>query len=231
MIVDVLLPALNEEGALPLVLADLAASGAKVRRVVVVDNGSTDRTAQVAREAGATVVSQPARGYGSACLAGLLFLSAQEPPPDVVVFLDADRADDAREIGRLIEAAREHDLVIGSRVLGGAEKGALQPAQRMGNFLSVNLIWLLYGQKYTDLGPFRAVRFDALRALAMNDRDYGWTVEMQVKAARLHLRVAEVPVSYRRRAAGKSKVSATVRGTVGAGYKILYTIFRHALSR
>jgi glycosyltransferase involved in cell wall biosynthesis len=231
-IVDVLIPALNEEEALPKVLADLAAQPLPLRQIIVVDNGSTDRTAEVARRAGAVVLSEPRRGYGAACLRGLQQLARATPPPDVVVFCDGDHADDATEIGWLVDAAvAGADLVIGSRVLGRAEKGALQAPQKFGNLLATTMIRAIYGQRYTDLGPFRAIRYPALCALSMRDEDYGWTVEMQVKAARLGLRVMEVPVSYRRRRAGESKVSGTVRGTIGAGYKILYTIFRHAASR
>jgi glycosyltransferase involved in cell wall biosynthesis len=229
MIIDVLIPALNEEASLPLVLADLRVQPVPLRHVVVIDNGSTDRTGAVAQEGGAVVLSEPRRGYGAACLRGIRFLTGRRPPPDVVVFLDADRSDDATELPRLIAALMEGaDLVIGSRVLGSAEPGALAPAQRVGNFIAVHLIRLLYGHRYTDLGPFRAIRYPALLALGMRDPGYGWTVEMQVKAARFGLLAVEVPVSYRRRAAGRSKVSGTLAGTLGAGYKILYTILRYA---
>lgn len=231
-IVDVIIPALNEEEALPRVLKDLHDQRQPLRQIIVVDNGSTDRTADVARAGGAVVLAEPRRGYGAACLRGLAHLDRMSPPPDIVVFLDGDHSDDATEIGWLVDAAAAGaDLVIGSRVLGRAERGALQAQQKLGNLLATNMIRAIYGQRYTDLGPFRAIRYPALQALSMKDEDYGWTVEMQVKAARMGLRVMEVPVSYRRRGAGESKVSGTVRGTVGAGYKILYTIFRHAAGR
>jgi glycosyltransferase involved in cell wall biosynthesis len=231
MIVDVLIPALNEEEALPLVLR--AIPRALVRQIYVIDNGSTDGTARAAVQGGAQLLFESQRGYGAACMRGLAELVAQERPPDVVVFLDGDYSDDPAELPWLLEpiAAGAADLVIGSRTLGEAEPGALTIQQRVGNRLAVSLIRGIYGQRYTDLGPFRAVRLPALVALGMSDAGYGWTVEMQVKAARVGLRVAEVPVSYRKRVAGRSKISQTVKGTVGATYKILFTIFRHATVR
>lgn len=227
VIVDVVIPALNEAAALPLVVADLPR--AQVRHVVVADNGSTDGTADVARAAGCVVVTEGRRGYGSACLAGLAHLETIAPPPDVVVFLDADRSDDPREMAGLLAPIVDGraDLVIGSRALGRRERGALLPQQRLGNAIAAAMIRALYGVRVTDLGPFRAVTWDALRSLGMSDRDYGWTAEMQVKAIRAGLRYAEVPVTYRRRI-GRSKIAGTVRGTVGAGYKIVATILRHA---
>lgn len=226
MTVDVVIPARDEEGALPGVLADIPK---RVRRVVVADNGSRDRTAEVARAGGAEVVYEPEPGYGAACLAALAHL-ARTGPPDVVVFLDGDHADDPREIGALLAPIDEGraDLVIGSRTLGRREPGALTPQQRFGNALAVALIGLLYRHRFTDLGPFRAVRWPALEAIGMRDRNYGWTAEMQVKALKRGLACVEVPVDYYRRRAGKSKVASTVRGTIGAGYKILSTIGRYA---
>lgn len=228
-IVDVVIPARNEEASLPLVLADLATlPRGLVRRVVVADNGSVDGTARVAREGGAVVVEAPRPGYGSACLAGLGWLRAHGPP-EVVVFLDADRSDHPEELPGLVEpiAWGEADLVIGSRILGRRERGALLPQARAGNLVACLLIRLLYRHRYTDLGPFRAIRWEALERLGMADPDFGWTAEMQVKALRHGLRVTEVPVSYRRRV-GVSKITGTVRGTVLAGYKILWTVLRHA---
>lgn len=230
--VDVVIPALNEEASLPLVLGDLAALPAgTVRRVVVADNRSTDGTARVAREGGAVVVEAPRPGYGSACLAGLDFLRAHDPP-DVVVFLDADYSDHPDELPRVVAPllAARADLVIGSRILGDRERGALLPQARAGNVVACTLIRLLYRHRYTDLGPFRAIRWPALERLAMADPDFGWTAEMQVKALRHGLRVTEVPVSYRRRV-GVSKITGTVRGTLLAGYKILWTVLRHAAAR
>jgi hypothetical protein len=224
MKVAVVIPALNEERSLPLVLAALP----PVDDVVVVDNGSRDRTAEVARAAGARVVEEARRGYGGACLAGIAALRN----PEVVVFVDADFSDHPEELPLLVGPIErgEADLVIGSRALGQREKGALLPQARFGNALACFLIRLLYGHRYTDLGPFRAIRFDSLRKIGMRDRNFGWTVEMQIRALRHGLRVAEVPVRYRRRV-GVSKITGTISGTVRAGYKILYTIFRHALSR
>lgn len=229
--VDVVIPALDEEASLPLVLGDLAALPAgTVRRVVVADNGSVDGTARVARDGGAVVVEAPRPGYGSACLAGLAHLRAHDPP-DVVAFLDADYSDHPDELPRVLAPllADTADLVIGSRILGERERGALLPQARAGNLVACTLIRLLYGHRYTDLGPFRAVRWPALERLGMADPDFGWTAEMQVKALRHGLRVAEVPVSYRRRV-GVSKITGTVKGTVLAGYKILWTVLRHAVA-
>ncbi|WP_053238996.1 glycosyltransferase family 2 protein [Sandaracinus amylolyticus] len=224
MIVDVVIPALDEERALPLVLAEIPRD--VVRRVVVCDNGSRDRTADIAREGGAIVVHEPRRGYGSACLRALAEIASE--PPDVVVFLDGDRSDHPSEITRLLEAISSGaDLVIGSRVLGRRERGSLTPQQIAGNAVACVALRLLYGARYTDLGPFRAIRWSALQKLDMGDPDYGWTVEMQIKAARRGLRHAEVPVSYRRRV-GVSKVSGTVRGTVMASITILRWLARHA---
>jgi glycosyltransferase involved in cell wall biosynthesis len=230
MIVDAIIPALDEEVALPGVLRELAATA--VRTVVVVDNGSRDRTVEVARAAGAEVVAEAHRGYGAACLRGIAACRAHAPRPDVLVFLDADGSDDPAELARLLAplAAGDADFVIGSRTLPGAhvERGALTPPQRSGNAVATLLIRALYGVAATDLGPFRAIRFDALDRLDMRDRDWGWTAEMQVKAIRRGLVTVEVPASWRRRRGGRSKISGTIKGVIGAGYKILTTIARHA---
>jgi glycosyltransferase involved in cell wall biosynthesis len=238
--VVVLIPALDEEPALPGVLAGIPRAGAdgsegpacpdehagwRVRAIVVVDNGSRDRTGEVARAAGATVIAEPRRGYGAACLAGLATLRAA--PPAVVVFMDADGSDDPAQLGELLEPllSGRADLVIGSRTLGAREPGSLTLPQRLGNRLATALLRALFGLRATDLGPFRAIAWPALETLGMRDRDYGWTVEMQARAARAGLRVIEVPVRYRRRI-GRSKISGTVRGVLGAGWKILFTIAR-----
>lgn len=223
MVVDVVIPALDEAEAIGLVLDEIPR--ALVRRVVVADNGSRDRTADVARNHGAEVVWEPRRGYGAACLAALATLRGD--PPDVVVFLDGDHSDHPAQLPRLLAAVEDGaDLVIGSRVLGRRERGALTPQQRVGNAVACVALRALYGARYTDLGPFRAVRWSALERVGLEDRDYGFTVELQIKAAKLGLRHAEVPVDYRRRI-GHSKVSGTLRGTVGASVKILGWLARH----
>ncbi len=217
-------------------LADLPAVGARVdlvngqamvvQRIVVIDNGSRDRTAAVAREGGAEVVSEPRRGYGRACLCGLASLAAA--PPDVVVFLDADHSDDPCDLPLVLGplAAGRAQLVIGSRVLGVHEPGAFTPVQAFGNRLAAWLMKVMWGASFTDLGPFRAVRWDALMQLRMRDQDFGWTVEMQTRALQHHLACEEVAVSYRRRRLGKSKVAGTLSGVWGASWKILFTLAR-----
>jgi glycosyltransferase involved in cell wall biosynthesis len=226
-VVWVLIPALDEEQALPQVLAEIPPD--LVAGVLVVDNGSEDATGFVAGEAGAFVVLEPRRGYGSACLAGLRVLldrGVDGAPPlrsqDVIVFLDADHSDYPEEMNLILEPVlqRRADLVIGSRILGGATRSALLPQAWFGNRLACFLMRLFFGARYTDLGPFRAIRVGALRHLSMTDRGFGWTVEMQLKAQIAGLAVEEVPVSYRARI-GRSKITGTVRGTLGAGTKIL----------
>ncbi|MCB9181514.1 MAG: glycosyltransferase family 2 protein [Flavobacteriales bacterium] len=226
MIVDVIIPAFNEEEAVGHVVRDIPKE--LVREVVVVNNASSDRTRQRAEEAGATVLDQPLRGYGNACLMGIAHLRDKERRPDVVVFLDGDHSDHPEELPRLLAPIAEDqaDLVIGSRALGTRERGSMTPQQVFGNRLACTLMRWLYGVHYTDLGPFRAIRWEALEHLGMEDRNYGWTVEMQVKAARQRLPYAEVPVDYRRRI-GFSKVSGTLKGTIMAGYKIIATIFKY----
>lgn len=226
MDIDVVIPAFNEEDSLPLVLAQIPRE--LVRRIVVVDNRSTDRTAAVARELQAEVVYEARPGYGSACLGGLAFLRGNQPP-EVVVFLDADFSDHPNEMPRVVAPILENraDFVIGSRVLGEREPGALLPQARAGNWVACHLIRLIYGFRYTDLGPFRAIRWSALERLEMRDPDFGWTAEMQVKALRRGLAVTEVPVSYRKRV-GISKITGTVRGTILAGIKILWTVIRYS---
>jgi glycosyltransferase involved in cell wall biosynthesis len=223
MRVAVVIPVFNERDSLPLVVRDIPRP--PVAEIVVVDNGSTDGTGLVARGLEVRVVREQRRGYGRACLAGVAALEAD--PPDVLVFLDGDFSDHPEELPRLLEGLeRGADLVIGSRILGSAEKGSLLPQARWGNRLACLLIRLLYGHRYSDLGPFRAIRWDAYRRLGMSDTSFGWTCEMQVRALRQGLAVAEVPVSYRRRV-GVSKITGTVSGTVRAAWKILWTIARH----
>ncbi|HEY3176498.1 MAG TPA: glycosyltransferase family 2 protein [Candidatus Polarisedimenticolia bacterium] len=233
--VAVVIPALNEERSLPMVLDALSrvrlraardGSPVALSEVIVVDNGSVDATAAVAARQGALVLAEARRGYGRACLKALDHLAAD--PPGIVVFLDADFSDDPSLLPELVLpiADGEYDFVPGSRLLGVREPGALLPQARIGNALSVALIRLLYGFRYTDLGPFRAIRWSSLARLGMRDTTFGWTAEMQVKALRAGLRVMEVPVPYRRRV-GVSKITGTLSGTIRAGGKILWTIARH----
>ena len=221
--ISVIIPAINEEASIGKVIADIPQW---VDEIIVVDNGSTDKTVAVAQAHGARVIYEAERGYGAACLAGI----AARDHHDIVVFLDGDYSDYPEEMPVLVAPiiAGEADLVIGSRVAGRAEKGALTPQAIFGNWLSCKLMRLFWGVRYTDLGPFRAIHEEALASLGMRDRNYGWTVEMQIKAAQRGLREREIPVRYRKRI-GQSKISGTIRGVVGAGTKILATIFLSAI--
>jgi glycosyltransferase involved in cell wall biosynthesis len=219
----VVIPVFNERESLPLVVRAIPAGLAD--EVVVVDNGSTDGTGTIAEGLPVRTVREERRGYGQACLAGVAAL--EDRPPEVLVFLDGDYSDHPEEMPLLIDAvAAGADLAIGSRIRGTREPGALLPQARLGNALACLLIRLLYGHRYTDLGPFRAIRWEAYRRLEMRDRTFGWTCEMQVKALRRRLRVVEVPVSYRRRV-GVSKITGTLSGTLRAGARILWTIARY----
>jgi glycosyltransferase involved in cell wall biosynthesis len=221
--IGVVIPALNEEEAIEKVVAEIPAW---VDAIVVADNGSSDRTSAVAKATGALVVREEVRGYGAACQAGLAAL----PASDIIVFLDGDYSDYPDDMHLLVDpiATGEVDLMIGSRVLGEAQSGALTPPQVFGNWLATRLIHLIWGTRFTDLGPFRAIRAVCLQRLHMTDRDYGWTVEMQIKAAKSGFHCAEVPVRYRRRV-GISKISGTIQGSLKAGMKILAVICRHAI--
>jgi glycosyltransferase involved in cell wall biosynthesis len=223
MKVALIIPALNEEGSIGRVLDEVPAG--VFDQVLVVDNGSTDATAAVAAAHGALVLREPRRGYGSACLRGIAHLGSGT---EVAVFLDADGSGLPGEAPRLIEpiADGRADLVLGSRETGRREAGALHLHQRWGNLLAVWLIGALYGFRYTDLGPFRAIRVSSLQQLEMADRTYGWTIEMQIKALQRGLQVIEAPVTCRRRLEGISKVSGTLAGSIAAGFKILWTIAR-----
>jgi glycosyltransferase involved in cell wall biosynthesis len=218
-----IIPALNEAASLPSLLD--AVPPDLFRWIVVADNGSSDGTAEVARRRGALVVTEPERGYGAASLAAIASLP---PEAQILVWIQADGSEDPRQAAELIAPilAGNADLVIGSRTLGLAEPGALLPHQKFGNWLACSLMRLFWGHHYSDLGAFRAVRRDALDRMRMQDRNYGWTVEMQIKALQLGLRVSEVPVRYGRRVAGENKVSGNLRASLRAGQVILGTVFR-----
>ena len=225
----VIIPALNEERSIGKVIGDIPRD--LVTEIVVVDNGSTDSTARVASGCGATVVSEERKGYGQACLAGINHIKSSPYLPDIIVFLDGDYSDYPGEMKTLLSPITEagYDLVIGSRTIGERQKGALLPQAVVGNYVATRLIKLFYGVSFTDLGPFRAIRYDKLLSLDMRDETFGWTVEMQVKAAKKGLRCTEVPVSYRKRI-GTSKVTGTITGSFMAGVKIIWMIFRQLLS-
>ena len=228
----VIIPALNEQESIAHVIEGVPRD--LVGDVYVVDNGSTDRTAETALAAGAKVVREQRRGYGYACAAGVA-AAAKAEDVDLLVFLDGDGSDDAREMRALIEPIEgdSADLVLGSRVLGSSvrgppDRGALLPHQRLGNSLTTTLVRLLYGQRLTDLPPFKAIRLSILADLHMREMTYGWTVEMIVKCARRGYRITQVPVSARARLAGRSKVSGTLKGTILAAYYMLGTTIRYA---
>ncbi|ARK10216.1 glycosyltransferase family 2 protein [Fibrella sp. ES10-3-2-2] len=226
-VVLVIIPAFNEENSVGNVIREIPMH--VVSEVIVVNNNSNDQTAVQAAAAGATVLDEPIQGYGRACLRGIAYAHNRQQKPDIIVFLDADYSDYPAELTDVIAPilADTADLVIGSRALGERQQGSMTPQQVFGNWLATRLIHWLYGVRFTDLGPFRAIRYTSLIALDMQDTTYGWTVEMQVKAAKRGLRSVEVPVRYRRRI-GHSKISGTLRGTVLAGYKILTTIARYS---
>ncbi len=217
---SIIIPAFNEAASIGLVLDEIPKSD--VDEIIVVDNGSTDETAVEAQRHGARVVSESERGYGTACLKGIASIGASS---EIIVFLDGDHSDYPGDLPLLLSPIQSGnaDFVLGSRVMGGARAGALQWNQRFGNALACSLIRWLYGARFTDMGPFRAVRRSSLHAMGMRDKNYGWNAEMQVKAVASGLRVIEVPVRYRKRV-GTSKISGTVKGTVLAGTKIIGTI-------
>ena len=229
--VSVVIPALNEEKPIAGVVRECFATGVPVE-VIVVDNGSTDRTADRAREAGARVITAP-RGYGRACAAGARAVSVPLSRDDIVVFLDGDGSDIPAFIPQLVEPITRgtHDFVIGSRTRGQREPGSMNFQQILSGRIAGWIMQLLYGVRYTDMCPFRAIRRDALAKLDMREETYGWNLEMQMKAARAGLRILEIPVNHRRRAGGESKVSGTLRGTFVAGTRIITTLFRVAASR
>ena len=228
MFISVVIPALNEEEPIGNVVREVAATGMP-NETIVVDNGSTDRTAERAQEAGARVVTAP-RGYGRACAAGV---AAVRPECDLIVFLDGDGSDRPEFMKQLVDplTAGTHDFVIGSRTRGRREPGSMNFQQIFSGRLAGWLMSILYGLRYTDMCPFRAIRRDALAKLAMREETYGWNLEMQMKAARAGLRILEIPVAHRRRAGGESKVSGTLRGTFVAGARILVTFVRISLTK
>ena len=223
--ISVIIPALNEEDSIGLVLDALPQN--LIHEVIVVDNNSTDNTARSASEKGARVVAEQRRGYGSACLKGISVLDN----PDIVVFLDGDFSDYPEELVKLVAPIEsgEMDFVLGSRMILPESRSALLPQSRYGNQLAVFLMRLFFRHQYTDLGPFRAIRYESLQAIAMQDTNFGWTVEMQIKAVKKGLRILEIPVKYRERV-GVSKITGTFSGTIKAGTKIIYTIFKYLLT-
>jgi glycosyltransferase involved in cell wall biosynthesis len=223
--VSVVIPALNEEEVIARTVAAIPRE--RVLEVIVVDNGSTDGTADEARRAGARLVSEPRRGYGRACKTGVNSVS---PGCEIIVLMDADLSDDPSELPLLVKPIieNESDFVLGSRLLGVREAGSLTFAQVLGSRVASLLLRLFYGARYTDMGPFRAIRRSSLELLEMREETYGWSIEMQTKAAARGLRVREVPVSWRNRAGGESKVAGTLSGSVRAGFRIMWTILRVA---
>jgi glycosyltransferase involved in cell wall biosynthesis len=226
MIVRIIIPAFNEENGIGQVIQEIPKE--YVSEIIVVNNNSTDNTEMIAKGAGATVLREPIPGYGRACLKGIEYLALIPGRTDIVVFLDADHSDYPEELPQVIRPILDGkaDLVIGSRALGNKERGSMTPQQVVGNWLATRLLKVIYGARFTDLGPFRAIRYESLLYLNMQDKTYGWTVEMQVKAAKQRIKFTEVPVRYRKRI-GFSKISGTIKGTIMAGYKILHTIFKY----
>jgi len=224
-IIDIIIPAYNEERSIPKVIADIPNI---VRHIVVANNNSTDHTGEVAKSAGAEVVFEPQKGYGKACLTAMDWIKSQEIQPDIVVFLDGDYSDYPEEMLDLIQPIldRKAEMVIGSRALGQRESGSMTFPQVFGNWLATTMMKYIQGAKFSDLGPFRAIVWSKLLDLKMVDQNFGWTIEMQIKAHKAGLRYSEVPVNYRKRI-GVSKVSGTVKGVFGAGYKIIFTIFKY----
>ncbi len=223
----VIIPAFNEENSVGKVVNDIPKDW--VKEIIVANNNSNDLTPINAKNAGAIVVDEPVQGYGNACLKGMAYLVENDIHPDIVVFLDADYSDYPEQLIDLVQPIINDgvDMVIGSRALGKKERSSMTPQQVFGNWLATFLIKLIYRVEFTDLGPFRAIRYDSLLKIDMQDRTYGWTVEMQVKAAKLKMKCTELPVDYRVRI-GKSKVSGTLKGTIMAGYKIITTIFKYS---
>lgn len=224
--IKVIIPAFNEQNAVGQVLREIPSG--LVSEVIVVNNGSTDDTEAVARKLGATVLTEQQKGYGNACLKGMAYIASLSEKPDIIVFIDADYSDYPEEMVAMVQPIIENkaDLVIGSRALGQRERGSMAPQQIFGNWLATALLKKFYNVEFTDLGPFRAIRYSSLMQINMQDKTYGWTVEMQLKAAKNKLNCTEIPVKYRKRI-GVSKVSGTIKGTFMAGYKIIWTIIKY----
>jgi glycosyltransferase involved in cell wall biosynthesis len=227
--IKVIIPAFNEEKSISKVIAEIPDL---VEEIVVVNNNSTDQTVQVSTKAGATVITEKSKGYGYACLKGIDYLSQKDKTPEILVFLDGDFSDFPQELTKVIQPILDDkaDFVVGARVKELRESGSLTPQQVFGNWLACFLMKILYQSSFTDLGPFRAIRWDTLENLKMSDKTYGWTIEMQLKVLRQKISYHEVPVSYKKRI-GVSKVSGTVKGTIFAGVKIIGWIFKHYLSK
>jgi len=225
-IIKVIIPAFNEENGVGQVIREIPSD--LVDEIIVVNNASTDATERIAVGLGATVLREPVPGYGRACLKGIDYVTHCPTQPDIIVFLDADHSDYPEQMRMLVKPIVDGnaDLVIGSRSLGRREKGSMTFQQLFGNWLATGLLRLFYDVRFSDLGPFRAIKFAPLLELNMQDKTYGWTVEMQLKAARKKFRCVEVPVDYRKRI-GFSKISGTLKGTLMAGYKIIATIFKY----
>ncbi len=225
MHVDVIIPAFNEQNSIGSVIHDIPKE--LVRDIIVVDNNSSDETSINAKNAGATVLKQPLQGYGNACLKGIEYVTQKKETPDVIVFLDADYSDFPQEMNLLLNKIwKGADMVIGNRVKEQREKGSMTIPQIFGNWLACNLMKIMYGYQYRDLGPFRAIKFNKLMEIEMVDQTYGWTVEMQVKALKHKFNIQQVAMSYRKRI-GQSKISGTIKGSGMAGYKIITTIFKY----
>lgn len=227
--ITVIIPAYNEQDSIALVIQEIPKS---VEQVIVVNNNSTDQTALVAKNAGAIVLDQPKMGYGNACLKGMDYVATLQEKPEIVVFMDGDYSDYPEELSKIIAPILEDniDFVVGARIKELREKGSMTPQQHFGNWLATSLMHLLFGAKFTDLGPFRAIKYDKLLQLQMQDPTYGWTVEMQLKAIKQKLSYLEVPVKYKKRI-GVSKVSGTIKGSIFAGVKILGWIFKYSFTR
>lgn len=225
-IIKVIIPAYNEEEAIANVIAEIPDS---VSEIIVVNNNSTDNTAYIAKNAGATVLTEPQKGYGYACLKGMGYIANQTIKPDILAFLDGDYSDYPEELTKIVAPIINDDIdfVLGSRVKNLRDTGSMTPQQVFGNWLACSLMKLFFKAKFTDLGPFRAIKYDKLIALNMQDKTYGWTIEMQLKVLKTNLSYIEVPVNYKKRI-GTSKVSGTIKGTIFAGVKILTWIFKYS---